>query len=35
MNSENQKVVEIRKGENDTTEKAVVYTQAAPVKKEI
>ena len=33
MNSENQKVVEIRKGENDTTEKAVVYTQAAPVKK--
>ena len=28
MNSENQKVVEMRKGENDTTEKAVVYTQA-------
>ncbi len=33
MDSEKQKVVEIRKGENDTVEKAVVYAQAAPAKK--
>ena len=35
MNSENQKVVEIRKGENDTTEKACSIYSSSSSKKEI